>query len=264
MNLKHITLGASFLPSIILLHGFLGNSEDWMEAAAQLSDRFLCVMPDLPGHGRSLTTDASDYTFKAMAQSIVAVAEMQGLRKPVLLGYSMGGRIALYTALQFPDLFSGLILESASPGLASEGERGQRIAEDELRASRIGEIGIESFVEEWHAMPMFASIRRNEKRFERLVARRKQADAEGIAMSLRVAGTGSQMPLWNRLDELMMPVLLLVGAEDSKFRDTNREMKESLRDCRMKEVPRAGHNVHFGQPRLFCDHVQQFISDSCT
>jgi 2-succinyl-6-hydroxy-2,4-cyclohexadiene-1-carboxylate synthase len=263
MNLKHITLGASFSPSIILLHGFLGSSEDWMESAAQLSDRFLCVMPDLPGHGRSLSSDASDYKFVEMAQSIIAVAEMQGLDRPVLLGYSMGGRVALYTALQFPDFFSGLILESASPGLASEGERERRVAEDEIKAAKMVEVGVERFVEEWYNMPLFQSIRRNDRRFERLMDRRKHLDAEGMAMSLRVAGTGSQHSLWHRLYELMIPVLLVVGAEDAKFRDINREMKESLRDCRMREVPGAGHNVHFEQPRMFCDHVQRFIIEHC-
>jgi len=238
MNLKHITLGASFSPSIILLHGFLGSSNDWMEFAAQLSDHFVCVMPDLPGHGRSLSSDSSDYTFMEMAQSIVAVAEMQGLEKPALLGYSMGGRVALYTALQFPDLFSGLILESACPGLVSESEREKRIAEDELRAQRIEDIGIDRFVEEWYEMPMFESIRRDDKRFDRLMARRKQADAAGMAMSLRIAGTGSQPSLWGRLDELMMPVLLVASRPVFRTPDGGFSRRGPFRDCRLK----PGHN----------------------
>jgi len=262
MNLKHITIGASPLPAAILLHGFLGSGADWMEIAARLSDHFYCVIPDIPGHGRSLSSDAEQYTFESTARSIVEVAEMQGLQKPALIGYSMGGRIALYTALQHPELFSGLILESASPGLKSDEERQQRVAEDEERASRLKEIGVAAFVEEWYDMPLFDRMRKNEKRFSKFMARRQQLDTEGIALSLRGAGTGAQVPLWSRLSELSIPVLLVVGTEDSKFRDINREMAASLRNCRLEEVPNAGHNVHFERQVLFGDLIREFIANS--
>ncbi|MFH1891605.1 MAG: 2-succinyl-6-hydroxy-2,4-cyclohexadiene-1-carboxylate synthase [Candidatus Zixiibacteriota bacterium] len=262
MNLKHITVGASSLPAVILLHGFLGSGADWMAIAARLSDHFFCVMPDLPGHGRSMSPDAEQYTFESTARSIVAVADMQGLQKPALLGYSMGGRIALYTALQNPGLFSGLILESSSPGLKSDEERQQRIKEDDKRALRLKEIGVAAFVEEWYRMPLFDRMRKNDKQYSKFMARRQQLDTDGIALSLRGAGTGTQVPLWSRLPELSIPVLLVVGAEDSKFRDINREMTVSLRNCRLEEVPNAGHNVHFERQVLFGDLIREFIAKS--
>lgn len=258
MNLKHITLGASSLPAVILLHGFLGSSADWMDIVARLSDHCFCVMPDLPGHGRSLSTDAEQYTFEATSRGILEVCEIQGLQKPVLLGYSMGGRIALHTALENPGLFSGLILESASPGLESEQERQHRVEEDERRVSRLGEIGTAAFVEEWYNMPLFERMRESEKRFGKLMSLRQQINPEGIAMSLREAGTGAQASLWDRLQELDIPVLLVTGTEDTKFREINRKMKALIRNCRLEEVPGAGHNVHFERQVFFGDLIRQF------
>src|SRR5207253_3632168 len=131
-----------------------------------------------------------------------------------LLGYSMGGRIALYTA--FSSFFRALILESASPGLADPGEREQRRLSDETLAASIERDGVPAFIERWENLPLFASQKTLPLDCrEKLHQQRLQNSATGLAQSLRGVGTGVQQSLYAQLPTLNIPVLLIAG-EDRK------------------------------------------------
>jgi 2-succinyl-6-hydroxy-2,4-cyclohexadiene-1-carboxylate synthase len=246
---------------LVLLHGFTGSGANWAEHAARFQAAGLRVLaPDLPGHGTNLPATSDDYTMEAAAAQIVGLLEREETGPVHLLGYSMGGRLALYFALHHPEKVHSLILESASPGLASETERAARSASDDALADRIEREGIPAFVSFWESLPLWKSQAKLPAEVRlRLHEERLQNDPRGLAESLRRMGTGVQPSLWEWLGELAMPVLLLAGAEDEKFVAINRQMAEAIPHARLRVVPGAGHTVHLEQPDRFRREVLGFV-----
>jgi 2-succinyl-6-hydroxy-2,4-cyclohexadiene-1-carboxylate synthase len=180
-----------------------------------------------------------------------------------LIGYSMGGRIALHFAAAFPDKVSRLVLESASPGLAEPGERSDRRITDEQLAIRLESEGIESFVEYWEARPLFdsrARVASEASSVQRQV--RARNDPLSLAAALRGLGTGSLPSLWDRLPEIRAPVLLVVGELDVKFVEVAERMVSAMLDARLVIVPGAGHTVHLERPDVWVTEVGSFLSGS--
>ncbi len=257
--------GPSQGPRVVLLHGFTGSSASWEGVAPALAQAGYRVWaPDLLGHGH---TDAPDdpqrYTMAQVAADLVALFQHRELSlegQPLhLLGYSMGGRLALYLALDHPEWIHSLVLESASPGLDDPIQRGARRRQDEALAARILAQGIPSFVEAWERLPLWASqARLSPEVRRRLRQQRLQNRPQGLANSLRGMGTGAQPSLWPRLAELQMPVLLLVGAEDAKYVALGRRMAACIPSARLRVVPQAGHTVHLEQPEAFIRHLLDF------
>ena len=175
----------------------------------------------------------------------------------------MGGRLALHCALAFPDHVGALVLESASPGIATEAERHERRASDELLAERLESRGIEAFVEAWEALPLFASQstlpepRRAAQRRARLANR-----PESLAAALRGLGTGRLPSLWERLGEVEVPTLILAGALDPKFEAIGERMALRMPGALLRVLPDAGHNVHLEQPEAWVRAVGSFLSES--
>jgi len=248
-------------PALVLLHGFTGSAASWgqhLDVFANYGFRVLAL--DMLGHGQSdAPQDAQRYTIEKCQEDILAVLAECGVHagQAILLGYSMGGRIALYTA--FSGFFRALILESASPGLAELPARAQRVKSDEQLATMIERNGIEAFVNYWEHLPLFASQQRLplEQR-QTLHEQRMQNRAIGLANSLRGVGTGTQPALQERLKTLTIPVLLITGILDSKFCTIAQHMAQSLPNARLHIVPDAGHTVHLEQPELFDRLVHDF------
>ena len=223
--------------SIVLLHGFTQTRQSWRRTIA--AGRYRAIAPDLPGHGLASERLAS---FAACAAYVRALAD----GPCTLVGYSMGGRIALHTALTQPGLVERLVLVGASPGIADPAEREARRRADEELAERIEAIGVEAFAEEWGAQPLFAGQ-------EPLVSAAAHADrlrntAAGLAAALRGLGTGAMEPLWGRLGELAIPVTLVVGERDAKFRAIAEQMAPAIKDCRVELVAGAGHAAQLERP----------------
>jgi 2-succinyl-6-hydroxy-2,4-cyclohexadiene-1-carboxylate synthase len=250
-------------PAALLLHGFTGMGEAWSGLAAALGSRFRVITVDLLGHGRSSAPeDPGRYRIERAAEDL---AELLGgwVDGPAhLLGYSMGGRLALYFTLAFPQLVRSLVLESASPGLETAEERGRRVAVDEALAARIEQDGVEAFVAEWERLPLFASqLLLPEDTRQELRVRRLQNRAAGLAGSLRGMGAGSQPSLWSRLAEVRPRTLLVAGELDEKYCALNRRMVQALPGARLEVIPRAGHTVHLEQPERYVEIVKQFWSE---
>ena len=212
---------------------------------------------DLPGHG-SLAgeSDAADFTLDATLSRLAAARGGPG---PVV-GYSMGGRVALHFAARVPETVTHLVLESASPGLATPAERADRRAADEALARRIVSEGVAAFVDEWEALPLFASQNglRAEVR-EALRRRRLSNDVRSLAASLLAVGTGALPSLWDRLPHIDVPTLIVVGQLDDKFRTIGEKMVEALPRADLVVVAGAGHAVHLERPRAWCEAVTDFL-----
>jgi 2-succinyl-6-hydroxy-2,4-cyclohexadiene-1-carboxylate synthase len=247
--------------TLVLLHGFTGSAAGWGHLLDILADYSLRIIAiDLPGHGQSDAPDEPQrYAIKRCQQDILAALQELGVSKgqAIILGYSMGGRIALYTA--FSGFFGALILESSSPGLEDSAEREQRRVNDEALAASIEREGVPAFIERWENLPLFASQKtlRYECR-EALHRQRLQNSATGLAQSLRGVGTGVQPSLYTRLPTLHIPVLLIVGALDTKFTAIAKRMAQALPQSQLHIVPAAGHTVHLEQPQLFASLVGDF------
>jgi 2-succinyl-6-hydroxy-2,4-cyclohexadiene-1-carboxylate synthase len=254
MRLPHITTGNTGNPPVLFLHGFLGSGGDWEEVAKQLSGRYLCIMPDLPGHGSNANlSSAPTLNYETVSAQLLELLDELDLDKSRIVGYSMGGRIALYFAIHHPERVLQLVLESASPGIEGEEEREARREQDRASAGLLRAKGIDAFVERWYAMDLFASMRKNPGRFEQMKQARKQTDPAAMAAVIEAFSPGAQPPLWDQLGSLQVPVFLVAGEEDEKYVAISERMEQLLPDSARMVFPQAGHNAHLEDPKAYAE-----------
>ncbi|RSK28279.1 2-succinyl-6-hydroxy-2,4-cyclohexadiene-1-carboxylate synthase [Bacillus sp. HMF5848] len=247
--------------ALVLLHGFTGTKKTWLPFKT-IWDGFTIIAIDIIGHGESDSPlDTSAYDIRMVGETIISYVKKLGFSSASILGYSMGGRLALSIACEQPDFVSSLILESSSPGLKNFDERQQRVAADELLAAEILETGIESFVNKWERLSMFESQMRlpEEKRAE-IRRERLEQNPIGLANSLRGMGTGSQPSYWERLHEVEVPVLLISGSLDQKFCHIQEEMNDKLPKSQHTIIEDTGHAIHVEQPEIFGTIVKEFLN----
>lgn len=256
--LHYTTHGAPEHPAYCFLHGFMGSAADWEPIIAGLTEAAFCVAVDLPGHGASTDIPPWTYSMEGVTQALADVLDDAGVEECVLVGYSMGGRVALYYTLYHGDRIRRLVLESASPGLRSEEERAHRRSVDADRAEAIQE-DFEAFLENWYRMPLFASLERRDL-VESMVEQRRHNDPTLLARVLDGLGTGAQPSLWDDLESLDVPTLVLTGSRDEKYVTVAGEIASRNPAVRPVVVPDAGHNVHAERPQAYLSHVVDFVA----
>lgn len=246
---------------LLLLHGFTGSAETWAPLARAIGDRIETIAVDLPGHGRSSApADPSRYALARTADDLVRVLDALGITRTAMLGYSMGGRVALRMALRHPDRVSALVLESASPGIPDPDERAARVRADHELADAIERDGVEAFVARWERLPLWASQGAiPEAAREELRAQRLRNRASGLANSLRGAGAGADPDVRAGLETLRIPVVLVAGALDARYVALAHAMAERIPVARAEIVPGAGHAVHLECPDAFAAIVAEFL-----
>jgi 2-succinyl-6-hydroxy-2,4-cyclohexadiene-1-carboxylate synthase len=236
------------LPPLVLLHGFTQTRQSWRRTARALAARYRALLPDLPGHGQAVHRTASFDTCAAYVRALAPGAPF------TLAGYSMGGRIALHAALTLgPAVVDRLVLVGASPGLADPAERAQRRAADLALAERIETLEIEAFAREWGAQPLFAG--QPERVAAAAHADRLRNTPAGLAAALRGLGTGVMEPLWERLPALAIPVTLITGERDEKFRAVAEAMLARLPDARHVVIPGTGHAPQLEAPDAVAEAI---------
>ena len=249
---------------LLLLHGFTGSAATWRPFRdAWPSTRQLAA--DLPGHGRSLAPPdrPRPHDIDGTIDALLAAMDDRGAGGFALLGYSMGGRIALRLALRAPERVAALIVVSASPGIADAAARARRLTSDRALADRIEREGVPAFVDYWQSLPLWESQRRLPPAArEALRAQCLRNDAAGLAASLRAAGAGADPPLLDALAGLRCPALLIAGALDPAYCDHAAAMGARLPDGRVAIVPGAGHAVHLEQPDRFRALVAGFLAET--
>ena len=247
--------------TIVMLHGFTGSTKTWEQVASMLP-QYRIIAIDCIGHGQ--TESPKDYTLYKMDHQLAVLEEIfeaLQLTSFTLIGYSMGGRIALSYAVKYPGRVQTLILESASPGLRTEQERNVRKEADDALANKIEANGVISFVNVWENIPLFASQKRLPKHVQQAIREeRLQQNEQGLANSLRGIGTGMMPPMWDKLHTLSFPVTLITGALDTKFVDIAREMTTFIPKVRHLTVNDVGHIIHVENPSEFATIVKETIS----
>jgi 2-succinyl-6-hydroxy-2,4-cyclohexadiene-1-carboxylate synthase len=233
---------------VVLVHGFTQTRASWMPVAEQLhADGYEVIAVDAPGHGES----------GGLRLDLPGGAEALGVTGGVAtyIGYSMGGRLALHLAVARPELVERLVLVSSTAGIADDADRAERRAEDEARAERLEREGLEAFLTGWLAQPMFATLPSDRAQ----LAARLGNTVDGLASSLRLAGTGTQRSLWSQLPALSMPVLLVTGELDAKFTGIAAEMAAAIPHATVIVIAGSGHTVHLERPAAFLAALRRWL-----
>ena len=240
----------------------MGISSDWLEITERFKGEYYCILPDLPGHGKSVMgTLAVPLSFDFVALGLVNIMGDLHLKSAGLIGYSMGGRVALYAAARYPDRFDALVLEGANPGLQDDNERDNRRVVDEGRAREMENVGISEFTETWYEADLFQTLKKHPEKLHKIKSLRKNNDTAWMAKVLRELSVGRQPPLWDKLGALNMPVLLIAGDLDKQYKQIVCQMRDCLKDSVVNLIPETGHNTHVEAPEKFGQALADFLKE---
>jgi 2-succinyl-6-hydroxy-2,4-cyclohexadiene-1-carboxylate synthase len=247
-------------PPLVCLHGFMGAGADWLQIAEVWAHHFFCLMPDLPGHGHNTHLPISQpLDFDVVVQDLQIFLEQLNLDRVSLVGYSLGGRIALYAALKFPQKIRALVLESCHAGITDEQTRRDRAEVDDQQAEALLAQGMETFVEQWYELDLFSTLKSHPRLLMEIKAQRKKNDPRWVAKIIKELSPGRQPPLWEKLGLLPMPVLLIAGGLDSKYAELVVKMGKQMPEATVEIIPEVGHNVHLENPAQFAEVVTVFL-----
>ena len=246
-------------PLVVFVHGFLGASSDWIAVADGLGGRYELVGLNLPGHGGCAGPEVGfEASATLLSEEIRRVAEG---RRTFVVGYSMGGRFALYLLLRWPQLLSGGVVESAAPGLVDAHARISRAAHDAALANELQACANEGhfaeFLRGWYTGGVFDSLSVDQR--EALVRERLANDPAALAMVLRQYSVGLQPDLWAELEGLECPTLVICGERDHKYCQIAEEMAARSPRVAVQVVGNCGHNVHFEQPDAYTKVLRGFL-----
>lgn len=239
-------------PGLVMLHGFLGQARDWTPVAGFLGSDCRCIMPELPD-ARGMSQEG----FVAYCEHAWQSLERDLPGNFMLLGYSLGGRIALQWAITHPGRICGLVLESAHPGLITPLERAERLRQDEAWARRLETQDLKRVLEDWYAQPVFADL--DPARRAQMIARRLCVDAPRQAALMRAASLGSQPDLRRELSRLDMPLSYICGGKDQKFSALGEQLKGLCPAIELVKLDALGHNCHAQAPAAVADIVRRAI-----
>jgi len=249
-------------PCLLFMHGFMGDKHDWDDITPSFRRDYRTLAIDLPGHGETTVPDDSLYRMEHCAAGLISLLQNLGIGDCSVIGYSMGGRLAVYLAAAFPQRFSSFILESTSPGLKTAEERRVRREHDEALARRLEDGDFSDFLQEWYQQPLFSSLSSDRSTLESIIKKRLQNDPARLARSLRMMGTGTQPPVWERLGKITAPVLMLSGGLDAKFSGIATEVTRLCRSAKSHIISGCGHNVHAENPAAFVKACRRFLSEN--
>jgi 2-succinyl-6-hydroxy-2,4-cyclohexadiene-1-carboxylate synthase len=249
--------------SVLLLHGFTGNSEDWLPLIDSFPENFNYILLDLIGHGKSDHPLIIDYyKTESLVEQIKTIKErILPNTKIILLGYSMGGRAALSYAVKYPDDIKGLILESASAGIKNETERKKRYEDDMKIVEFINSHTIEEFIDFWYDQEMFNTQKRfSNDKIKRLKRQKYNNSKIGLSNILKGFSPGIMPPLHDKLKSIKVRTVLITGDLDTKYTFINSRIVRGFHKAKHKVVKNSGHNTHLEEPKRFIEIVTNYLN----
>ncbi|MFQ6372047.1 2-succinyl-6-hydroxy-2,4-cyclohexadiene-1-carboxylate synthase [Shewanella sp. YIC-542] len=240
--------GDKRLPALVLLHGFLGNGNDWTPLLPALSQHYYCIAIDLPGHGGSGAELVPQPGFEHVTELLLHTLEQLGIGQFHLLGYSLGGRIALHVAQTVPQRLLSLHLESCHPGLLTLADKQQRAISDAQWATRIAQLPLAQFLTLWYQQPVFAEL--SDTARAALIRQRSQQHPAGLLAMYRATSLAWQQNLQQVPGLCSCPVHYYYGQQDAKFSAlAQRWQLKTPMQCHA--ISATGHNCHQGNPSQF-------------
>jgi 2-succinyl-6-hydroxy-2,4-cyclohexadiene-1-carboxylate synthase len=261
LNLEHHKEVDPVRDYILFLHGFTGSSEDWLPIFDQFPDKYNLFALDIVGHGKSDSpADPNYYNIESMVNQIKYVKDHLTKNKIFLVGYSMGGRVALSYAVAHPDDIKGLVLESATAGFKNDQEREKRYQNDLKLVEFIQTHSLDEFIELWTDQELFNTQRRFSNDKLKTLRRKRAAGSKiGYANSLKGFSTGIMPPLHDKLKKFPVKVLLISGDLDTKFTGLNARMAKKFFKAKHKIVKNSGHNTHLEEPKRYIEIVTNYL-----
>ncbi|MGI9275561.1 MAG: 2-succinyl-6-hydroxy-2,4-cyclohexadiene-1-carboxylate synthase [Endozoicomonas sp.] len=259
-NLAYRTWGVRGSPVLVLLHGFLGSSEDWQELAKQLEGLFYLVAVDLPGHGHSLNVRLDPANgFETFNELFRETLSQLDLKQYSMLGYSLGGRLATHFALTHPQRLEKLLLESSHPGLVKEADRQVRRESDGSWAEKFRNNALSDVLQSWYHQPVFADLEHQVR--DSLMQDRIATGLEGekLAGVLEACSLSLQPSCWDGLAKAAFPVHYFFGERDLKFAEVARKLRDLGQTVSALGIDRAGHNIHRQQPEIMASHIRSLF-----
>ena len=242
---------------LVFLHGFMGSTKSWIEIAPHFTNPIILI--DLPGHGKSHFKKIDNYSFNDWDNDLKLILGQLEIAHIYLCGYSMGGRLAISFACQFPMIVDKLILESSMPGISDLEERNHRVEEDKLDVLKIRNDYL-SFIKYWSENKLFTNQKiRNLTGWEAQKKIRTDQNPLQISLSLEFLGVGKMSPKWDVLSELYSTTMLITGNEDSKYCRIATEFLQKIPDCKWVNISNCGHNIHLEQSSQFIESMNSFL-----
>jgi 2-succinyl-6-hydroxy-2,4-cyclohexadiene-1-carboxylate synthase len=242
-------------PPVVLFHGFLGNRNDWLSIVTALKDRWYCIVPDLPGHGKRI-----DHDLNQMMEEITTL-----IKTPFhLIAYSLGGRLAIKLAHDRPELIASLCLESAHPGLRTAQDKKQRILADARWASRFKHEPIEAVLRDWYKQPVFSTL--SQPKYKQQIEHHNQQAIEPLIKMFEQTGLGEQASYWYFLAHIKIPILYISGQNDHKFSKIGSILKANSKNVATQGyihhiiIEDASHNCHLDNSEQFIIIIKSFLS----
>lgn len=253
-KLTYTERGDPDLPSLILLHGFLGSKDDWTEVMDRIEGHYHCIAVDLPGHGGSLIDgDTFAYTMNGAACELISLMLNLKVDSAGLLGYSMGGRLAYHLLCRHGEYFNRAFIESSTPGILGAKLRLERFIQDQEMASKLLEMDFEGFLKVWYEQDVFESLLCKAVEKEKMLERRRENSPQHLAQSMKGMSVGNQRSYWDDLKTLDIPITLITGELDTKYCDIAVDVQNAYKGATQLLVPGVGHSVHIENVDAFCD-----------
>ncbi|HAY37734.1 MAG: 2-succinyl-6-hydroxy-2,4-cyclohexadiene-1-carboxylate synthase [Rhodothermales bacterium] len=247
LHINQWVTGADTDPVAVFLHGFMGSSKDWAFLSDQLSCTVLAI--DLPGHGQSEALEDVHW-IAATADQIAHQLQVRGIEKCHLIGYSLGGRIAMQLAIRYPNLFDRIVLESCHPGLDNQAERVRRKKRDKRWSKRF-RTDWPQVLEDWYEQDVFASVADP----SHLIQERLKNDPIALEKAMMGFSLSGQDSCWNQTHS----ILYLCGEFDPKYGDVGRRLSNKNASVRHQTVSHCGHNVHLESAETYLELLTSFL-----
>ena len=227
---------------VVFIPGFMQPGDAWRPVADRLGQRYSSVL-----------LDHREHTYEGRLDEIAEPGE-----GAALVGYSLGGRLALHAALREPDRYRALVTVGASAGIEDVAERTARLQADEKLAAWMEIASIADIVTIWERQPLFAD------QSDALIAEQRPGrlarHPAALASVLRTAGQGTLEPVWRELHRLELPVLALAGARDERYSAAAQRLADAAPDGRAAIVPDAGHAPQLQQPEAVASSLAAFLA----